>query len=57
MRNIILKSLPIIFFMAAIALLGIYIIAPFFEAKEDLNPKVAEDKNIEVDTEQENDTI
>ncbi len=57
MRKIILKALPVIFFITALSLLGVYIIAPFFEKKEDLNPKVAEEQEIKNESEQENDTI
>ena len=57
MRKLILKSLSAVSMAAAIVLISIYIIAPFFEEKEDLNPKVAEEQTIEEDSEQENDTI
>lgn len=57
MRKFILKALPVIFLIIALSLLGVYIIAPFFEKKEDLNPKVAEEQEIKNDSEQENDTI
>lgn len=56
MRKKIIKALSIIFFIAAITLIGMYFVAPFFEKKEDLNPKVAEEETIEEETEQENDT-
>jgi uncharacterized protein YneF (UPF0154 family) len=57
MRKKIIKTLSVIFFLVAIALIGVYVVFPFFEKKEDLNPKVAEEKMVEEETEQENDTI
>lgn len=57
MREFIIKTLSVIFFIAAISLLGIYVVAPFFEEKQDLYPRVADDQSIEEITEQENDTI
>ena len=57
MINIISRILPVIFFIIALSLLSIYIITPFFEKKEDLNPKVAEEQGIKKDTEQDIDTI